>query len=229
MQQKTRTILLGAAIGTAVCGLLALPSQLPAAMASEEPAVTLLKTGQDIFPPPVNLEGLYKPNSITDGTVSREVRNQSVVRKIAFGYTSYVTIVRTPTGVYSTDGLQSPHVRYPGIHITAPNDDGDHAIGELALWDGSSWVAFGDLDARSFFDLPGLEPSAPEAEPLAGVPVAPLPITPLFEDEDELEEDGPAARSYTHPGTLFPTPDDPDVGEIDGTPEGDEPADIVRL
>jgi hypothetical protein len=40
----------------------------------------------------------------------------NVVRKVGLGRTSFVTVTTTATGTYSTDGLASSNVRYPGIY-----------------------------------------------------------------------------------------------------------------
>lgn len=53
-----------------------------------------------------------------DNTVSRTVLSSQTVRKIGFGNESLVSVVSTPSGVYSTDGLASPHVLYPGVTVT---------------------------------------------------------------------------------------------------------------
>lgn len=47
--------------------------------------------------------------------VSMTPISTNVVRKVGYGRTSFVTINTTATGVYSTDGLVSPNVRYPGV------------------------------------------------------------------------------------------------------------------
>lgn len=49
--------------------------------------------------------------------VSLEPLSTSIVRKIAYGKTSFVSIATTASGVYSSDGLTDPHVRYPGIFV----------------------------------------------------------------------------------------------------------------
>lgn len=41
----------------------------------------------------------------------------SIVKKIEGGKVSYVTIVRTSTGTYSSDAMASRHVEYPGIVV----------------------------------------------------------------------------------------------------------------
>lgn len=52
-----------------------------------------------------------------DESVSTTVLGHSRVRKIGYGQSSYVDIVTTPTGTYSSDAMYSPHVRYPGIEV----------------------------------------------------------------------------------------------------------------
>lgn len=50
--------------------------------------------------------------------VSLDVLGTSVITKIQGGHLTKIQVVQTPTGVYSTDGLASPHVRYPGIWVS---------------------------------------------------------------------------------------------------------------
>jgi hypothetical protein len=59
-----------------------------------------------------------KSYSVTyEDSVSREATNQTTVRKIGYGQTSIVNIVTTSSGVYSSDAMTDPHIRYPGIHV----------------------------------------------------------------------------------------------------------------
>lgn len=39
------------------------------------------------------------------------------VRKIGYGRATEVSVATTATGTYSSDGMVSPHVRYPGITV----------------------------------------------------------------------------------------------------------------
>lgn len=39
------------------------------------------------------------------------------VRKIGYGRAVDVSVATTATGVYSSDGMVSPHIRYPGIDV----------------------------------------------------------------------------------------------------------------
>jgi hypothetical protein len=96
--------------------LMALPSALPPAVANEEPARTLLSNASEIFPPPFDPNDLLKWEYTVEPSVSTEVQRQSTIRKIGYGNTEFVQILETPSGTYSTDGLTSPNVDYPGIH-----------------------------------------------------------------------------------------------------------------
>lgn len=70
-----------------------------------------------------------------EDTVSRTATATAVVRKIEYGRTSFVNIVTTSSGVYSSDAMTSPHIRYPGVHVEQ--------------------VPFGDERGHSFWPLQG--------------------------------------------------------------------------
>jgi hypothetical protein len=110
-----RAILTGGLTGLLVAVTLALPSVLPPAIADDEPARTLLKTADQIIAEPVDADTFLRPEWTVEDWVSTDIIEQRVVRKIAFGRTTFVTINTTSTGTYSSDGLASPHIRYPGI------------------------------------------------------------------------------------------------------------------
>jgi hypothetical protein len=96
-------------------------------------------------------DGTYAVN--VEPGVSQDVTAQHTIRKIAMGRTSFVQVVTTASGTYSSDGLASPFIRYPGIEA-APVDDYSAPYwmgGLLALSeDGKSWVALPLADAHSF-------------------------------------------------------------------------------
>ncbi len=52
-----------------------------------------------------------------DPSISRDVLSSQTVRKIAFGNETLISVVSTTSGTYSTDGLVSPHVLYPGVDV----------------------------------------------------------------------------------------------------------------
>jgi hypothetical protein len=47
--------------------------------------------------------------------VSLDATSSTTVRKIRFGRVTDVSVATTPTGTYSSDGMVSPYLRYPGI------------------------------------------------------------------------------------------------------------------
>lgn len=128
--------------------LFALPSLLPPAIASEEPARTLLSSASEIFPPPFNFDGLIKYTYEVTPSVSTEVLRESTVTKIGFGRAEPVHIVQTPSGTYSSDSLGSPNVEYPGV--IRKRVRGEAALAYLS--DGH-WVAHKPVEAGSFVTI----------------------------------------------------------------------------
>lgn len=145
MHKYAKPIGAGALIGALAAGLLALPSALPAAIADEEPARTLLKSVSELFPRPVNGDDFVKPDWVAEPSVSTEVISQSMVKKVGYGHTSYVTISRTATGTYSSDGMASPHIQYPGI---TKNDDPDAFLTIVPFKGGRVYVGRGGSCVR---------------------------------------------------------------------------------
>ena len=118
MRVPFRTVAISGGLAALVAGALASPAVFPAAFANE-PQHSLVKTASEIFPKPFDLKTLKKFDVTFDNSVSTEVTRTQIVHKIAFGRKTEVAIVTTPSGVYSTDALTSPYVRYPGIEVTA--------------------------------------------------------------------------------------------------------------
>lgn len=89
----------------------------------------------------------------TDPSVSMDATRTEYVRKIEFGRTSTVKVTTTASGTYSTDGLYSPHIRYPGIHVERLTGQGQ-PVTNVAFWsDRSGWVVAPLLDAGSILVL----------------------------------------------------------------------------
>lgn len=149
--QKFRPVLAGAVIGSLAAGLMAVTSLLPAAMADEQPLRTLMSTAEELMPAPFDTAGLVKPDFTVEPGVSTEVLRRSTVRKIGYGRTSFVTIAETASGTYSSDGLASPHIRYPGIHFDH-GSDGPQLAGVMVRG-GSSWMVLGSTGASSFVSV----------------------------------------------------------------------------
>lgn len=114
-RERARSIITGGIIGFIVAGTLAVPSILPPAFADDEPFRTLLSSAEDLVPKTIDGDDFVKPDFTVEPWVSTEALNRTTVRKISYGRTEFVSIVETNTGTYSSDGLESPHIRYPGI------------------------------------------------------------------------------------------------------------------
>lgn len=89
----------------------------------------------------------------TEPSVSTAPLKTEFVRKIEFGKTSVVKVTTTATGTYSTDGLYSPHFRYPGIHVDQLTGPGV-PVQTVAFWsDKSGWVVAPVLNAGSVLTI----------------------------------------------------------------------------
>jgi hypothetical protein len=150
--RRTGSLLAGGLIGLLIAGSLAATSMLPPAMANEEPALTLLKTADEIFPEDLNADDFFKPNWTIEDSVSTEILSEQVIRKIEFGRTTFVRVVTTASGTYSSDAVDSPYIQYPGIHnMTSPRTA--DAARVLGAWDGKSWTILRSFGANSFTTL----------------------------------------------------------------------------
>lgn len=70
--------------------------------------------------------------------VSVEPLETNVIRKVGYGHESVVTVVRTPTGIYSSDAIGSPHVQYYGLSVL---NRGDASAPAAQIWvSGQGWV-----------------------------------------------------------------------------------------
>ncbi len=79
--------------------------------------------------------------------VSDTVLTTQNVRKIGYGRVETVEIVTTASGTYSSDGLRSPHVLYPGVEVLTSQTDIVKVL--LSLVNGI-WTPLRLLDAGSF-------------------------------------------------------------------------------
>lgn len=163
METKRAVLAMGSIFGMAAL-FLALPSMLPPEAAENEPFKTMGKSANELLPTPLDPSTLLKWDFHVEPSVSTERLRENTVRKIAYGRTSFVTIVETPSGIYSNDALASPHIRYPGIH---PRTQRSPFAG-LALWnDGRNWVSVTPFTAGSFVAVLPVEACAnrPNAVP----------------------------------------------------------------
>lgn len=151
MQSKWKYIALGALIGTAVSVTLAWPTLIPKAIADEVPMKVLTATKDELIELIGGKTEFFKPRWSVEDSVSTEVLSSSTIRKIEGGRTSFVQVARTATGVYSSDGLTSGHVRYPGIH-----DEGKQAA-TLAMLSSGGWMFFSPVFAGSSVEVVATE------------------------------------------------------------------------
>lgn len=113
--ETTRALMLGGFIGLGAVFLTTLPDMLPAAIADDQPMRTLLRSASQLIPTPIDPDSLLNWDFKVAPGISIEPISETSIRKIGYGRTSYVDVMETESGVYSTDGLGSPHVQYPGI------------------------------------------------------------------------------------------------------------------
>lgn len=145
MQNKWKYAAIGAFAGTAATLVLAMPSIIPDAWADEEPIRTMQVAKHQVLELFDRDLDLFKPQWSVEPGVSQVVTSTHVVRKIEAGQTSFVSVVTTPTGVYSSDGLDSPNIRYPGLHR-----DKNREFDAVAYLSDGSWVGLKLRDADSF-------------------------------------------------------------------------------
>ena len=153
---RTSTIMWTGVAGALAALLFDLPSLLPPAIAHEQPARTLLSTGNQLFGPAVDPDKLLKWDFTVDPGVSTEPLKEHTIRKIGYGRTSFVQVVETATGTYSSDGLDSSHIQYPGI-----TKERRHDVAALAYWNGKGWSLAAPFTAGSFVIVTALAGGEP--------------------------------------------------------------------
>ncbi len=124
MADTVRIIAIGGTVGALIGGGLAAPAFMPSALA-DEPAKAAISSFAEIFPKPFDPKSLVKFDITYGPGVSTDVQHSSTISKIEYGHRTYVSIVTTPSGTYSSDALVSPYVRYPGIDVS-PKYSGHH-------------------------------------------------------------------------------------------------------
>jgi hypothetical protein len=146
MNLPTRHMLLGMTLGAACATALATvgPGMVLEAFADEMPA------GFDTSRL-VKFDGRDYEVDYADW-VSTDPLSSSTVKKIEGGKVTYVSITTTATGTYSTDGLTSKHVLYPGIDVTEVTPDRRNWV---RFWTNGSWYRFSSRAGNSFLRLSG--------------------------------------------------------------------------
>lgn len=145
----TRAIMLGVAIGLGGAALMALPNVLAPAVADEQPAEVLSSTPNQLWPPAFDPDKLVKWDYYVQPGISIEPERESTVRKIGYGVTTMVQVMQTESGIYSTDGLASPNIQYPGII-----KERKPAIAPMLwLWSDGHWASASAFSASSFVSM----------------------------------------------------------------------------
>ena len=143
--ETSRALMLGGFIGLGALFLAALPDLLPAAVADDQPMRTLLRSASQLIPSPIDPDSLLKWDFQVEPGVSMEPVSESSIRKIGYGHITFVDVMETESGVYSTDGLNSPHIQYPGI-IKEPKVA---AAPILWFWSNGHWSSLAAFSAGS--------------------------------------------------------------------------------
>ncbi|PXA90837.1 hypothetical protein DMC47_26815 [Nostoc sp. 3335mG] len=81
--------------------------------------------------------------------VSTDPLATHMVKKIEAGRVSYVTITETATGTYSSDGLASRHVLYPGISESSS----DHNSFSFSSWNDGRWTNIRAYSGNSYVSV----------------------------------------------------------------------------
>lgn len=160
MEKMIKPALIGTAIGVVVAALISAAGTMAGAAAQDQPAAQLIEAVNALFPQEQRGELLKL------GDAQFEVRAApgvslipiatSSVRKIGYGQSRYVSISTTSSGVYSSDGLMSPHVRYPGLEVLpapagAVTDSAAYNVDTLVAWaPRHGWVPTPTVSAGSF-------------------------------------------------------------------------------
>lgn len=99
---------------------------------------------------PRNLLILDEDNGVTyEDWVSTDPLETHTVKKVEAGRVSYVTITRTSTGTYSTDGFGSPNVQYPGV-IEPANPRNEFSF---SSWSNGRWNSFRTSNGNSYVSV----------------------------------------------------------------------------
>lgn len=81
--------------------------------------------------------------------VSTDPLETHAIKKIEGGKVSYVSIIRTATGTYSSDGIASPNVQYPGL--IEPTNPRNHF--SFSSWNNGQWTRLKTYDGNSYVSI----------------------------------------------------------------------------
>lgn len=81
--------------------------------------------------------------------VSTDPISTATVKKIEAGRITYVTITKTATGTYSTDGIESRNVQYPGV-IEPDNPRNEFSF---SSWSNGRWNRMSTYNGHSYVSV----------------------------------------------------------------------------
>jgi hypothetical protein len=116
---------------------------------------TIMAAFADEMNAPLDASNLVKFEDKTysvdyEDSVKTEPTSHTRIRKIEYGRTSFVDISTTESGTYSSEGLYSPHFRYPGIHVKRVANQ-DASI--FTYWGGTGWIGLPIAAGNSFVSV----------------------------------------------------------------------------
>ena len=99
---------------------------------------------------PSNLVIFNEDSGVThEDWVSTDPLETHTVKKIEGGRVSYVTITRTSTGTYSSDGIDSVNVQYPGIIVP----DNPRNQFSFSSWNNGEWTRLKTYSGNSYVSI----------------------------------------------------------------------------
>lgn len=123
MDLPTRHLLLGLTLGAlAATGLAATGAGFVAPSFADEPAAAAFDASKLMKFPDFSVQA--------EASVATDPIRTNRIKKIEYGKVSYIDIVTTATGTYSSDGIVSPNVSYPGL------DEAGVPQQRVAVWNG---------------------------------------------------------------------------------------------
>jgi hypothetical protein len=108
-------------------------------------ALVVVPTFADGFDPSNLVRFGDDPSVSYEDWVSTEALSTHQIKKIEGGRVSYVTITNTSTGTYSSDGIASPNVQYPGV--TDPSNPRNSF--SFSSWNNGRWSRISTYSGNS--------------------------------------------------------------------------------
>lgn len=144
MTLPTRHMLLGMTLGALTASIIAVtgPGMVAPALADELLGTSVARG----FDTADLIKFEERDYAVTnEDWVSSKPLSSVQVKKIEAGQVSYVTITTTATGTYSTDGMFSRHVQYPGISVEELRPRN-----QFSYWSNGRWSGFSARAGDSF-------------------------------------------------------------------------------